>query len=456
MFELLGGNTRLENKYFCSVPWISMAIKTNGDLRICCHSSGSKSQGLFKNSQNQNINISKIKLEDVRNSDLVKEVRSSMLRNEPHEMCQRCDREQQFGLRSRREFENEKWKDQFSVEHAKKATTLEGTVDVELPLLQMDIRFGNLCNLSCRMCGPTDSTSWYSEFYSTQGDQFEDTGHLVRLRQVEGTKRIVPVVDPYQWHKDDDTFRQFDKFVPDLRDYYFAGGEPLLQPRHFELLEKIINAGLAHLVKIEYNTNLTVLPNEVIELWKHFKKVDVGVSLESQGQANEYIRAGSSWDKVAANIRKLDSSSDNVDCWPAVTMQIYNCLGVLDLIQWVYESKFKKFGQNPGSPFVKTHFLNHPESMCLRTLPLAIKKYVRQRHFEYFDQMKKIDRRFVNCEKRMNKNLDAMDGADQSHLFSNFIEKTKVMDRYRGQDFEKYLPELAQLFTSYRSHLDKG
>ena len=27
-----------------------------------------------------------------------------------------------------------------------------------------DVRFGNLCNLKCRMCGPTDSDQWYDDY----------------------------------------------------------------------------------------------------------------------------------------------------------------------------------------------------------------------------------------------------------------------------------------------------
>ena len=63
-------------------------------------------------------------------------------------------------------------------------------------------------------------------------------------------------------------------------DYYFTGGEPTINQKHRELLDLIIERGVADRVTLEYNTNMAGIPSKVFEQWKHFKYVQIGMSID--------------------------------------------------------------------------------------------------------------------------------------------------------------------------------
>lgn len=66
-----------------------------------------------------------------------------------------------------------------------------------------------------------------------------------------------------------------------------SGGEPLINRGHQEILQHLIEKGESQNIKIEYNTNLSVIPPKLIELWSHFKKVKLFVSLDGIGDLQE-------------------------------------------------------------------------------------------------------------------------------------------------------------------------
>ncbi len=54
-----------------------------------------------------------------------------------------------------------------------------------------------------------------------------------------------------------------------------------------------------------YHTNLTAVPDELVELWKYFQEINVNASIEAFGRLNECVLWPSKWTKVEANIEKL-------------------------------------------------------------------------------------------------------------------------------------------------------
>jgi sulfatase maturation enzyme AslB (radical SAM superfamily) len=92
------------------------------------------------------------------------------------------------------------------------------------------------------------------------------------------------------WHENPDFWKELYAQIPNLRQVYFAGGEPLMIKEHKTFLEEIIRQGYADKISIRYNTNGLLLNEEIIELWTKFKKVKVGFSIDAIGIKNYYIR----------------------------------------------------------------------------------------------------------------------------------------------------------------------
>ena len=51
--------------------------------------------------------------------------------------------------------------------------------------------------------------------------------------------------------------------------------------------KKIIEEKRASKTHLQYNTNLTILPQKVLSLWKHFKSIELSVSLDGIGKVND-------------------------------------------------------------------------------------------------------------------------------------------------------------------------
>ncbi len=253
---------------FCPVPWISISTKPNGTLRLCCHANTSKSKGFHKSISGDNFNLKSASIEDARNSQLAKDVRLSMLNNVPHEMCTRCNREDEQGVRSRRQYENIKWGEKFNIEDAKLITKSDGELVSGTKLLHLDVRFGNLCNLTCRMCGPTDSSSWYKEYFETLGSEFADADGVVEIYKNSESGKFMVHNDSYSWHAEDSVWSEVEKHLPFITEYYFAGGEPLLIQKHYQLLEKRQEYFLEMLMQIQ-STNLY---KNYLKIWEVSQK----------------------------------------------------------------------------------------------------------------------------------------------------------------------------------------
>ncbi len=63
---------------------------------------------------------------------------------------------------------------------------------------------------------------------------------------------------------------------------------------HYRILNILIEKKLTH-ISIRYITNFTQLKfknYDVLELWKHFENIEVGASIDAEGDHTEYIRKG--------------------------------------------------------------------------------------------------------------------------------------------------------------------
>ena len=103
-----------------------------------------------------------------------------------------------------------------------------------------DIRFSNLCNLSCRSCGYIFSSNWYQ-------DQAKLAGGDWKLKN--------PVMN-YAGRTETDMWEQLEPHLDYVEQIYFAGGEPLLMEEHYKILDELVRRERFD-VRLVYNTNFT-------------------------------------------------------------------------------------------------------------------------------------------------------------------------------------------------------
>lgn len=427
---------------FCPLPWIHLAIRNNGDLRVCCQANQGEDKGLLRKEDGTIFNAKYDDLNKSRNSQKLKDIRKSMLNHRWHPDCIRCQREENSGIRSRFTYEEELWSRIFNAEDAKSLTNEDGSIDIEgIPLSYFDLRFGNKCNLKCRTCGPTDSSLWYEDQVKLWGDTYIDTPGEMKIKNTNG--KYILENDIYTWYENDYFWKQIYKQIPNIRHVYMVGGEPLLIKQHYNFLEECVGQGYSNKMTIEYNTNLVSIPKRAWKIWKSFKHINIGVSIDGIGKINDYIRFPSKWQTIETNLRKLDDEKANFNIWIAHTVNALNLYNLPDFLKWITDQNFKNIG-NRHQPIASLHPLHSPHFLNTNMFPLEVKNKIIAKFNDFkFDKHRKEALGFLKYY------IHFMMSKDNVKSFPKFLEYNNKLDEIRCQNLKDYIPDLYNLIKRY-------
>lgn len=429
---------------FCPLPWISYAVRNDGKVRVCCHANQGKENGILY--RDRNVITYRDEIDTSRNCDKLKSIRLSFLNNKWHPECIRCQKEYEIGLRSRNVYESDVWKEYITKEQAKEQTSKDGSIKTKkIPLRYFDLRFGNLCNLKCRMCGSSDSNAWYTEQYEVLNNHYIN-GKEYELIQEDDQIKIKD--DPFSWYDEDSFWEELESQIPTMTFCYMVGGEPLLIKKHYDFLNKCISSGRSKEITIEYNTNLTFLPSHAFPLWKKFKKIRFGVSLDGVGRVNDYIRHPSKFQKIEDNLSIIDKLDDNVDLWLSCTVMIYNMIHLPDYIKWKIDKSFNKMKPHNKRMILTSHPLHTPHFLNIKMFPEKSKRIIENIFEEKIETFKNLnyDELVKNkFEKILGDYIKYMNQEDYSHEIPRFFEYNDRIDKHRNQKLDDYIPGLREL-----------
>ena len=419
---------------FCPIPWIFQAARANGDIRVCCQANTTKNKGVIRKPNGAPYNVGRDNPVDSRNAELMKQMRINMLNGIWSEECGRCMREEQNGLVSRREFENEEW--DYTLEQAKQETSPDGSIDVQKTSIRYyDLRFGNFCNLKCRMCGPTDSNSWYGDWINLTGsNKFQETSGEVEIIEQNGKLHA----DGYDWPNYEPFWDYLETNIPNIEHVYFAGGEPMLIDRHYDFLQKCIDQDQAKNMKIEYNTNMTTLPTRVTDMWKEFNHVIIGASVDGMEEMLEYQRYPAKWEKVKRNLQKVDELPENVQSWITYTVTAYNVNHMIDFMKWKLEnSNYSRINSTKKKPIISPHIAHHPINLNIRVLPDDLKKEITEKFSDFVKYtIEKHPDYVVRQAQRLADSICSYMNSESyyNEHWNSFIEYTSKLDKMRDQN----------------------
>jgi radical SAM protein with 4Fe4S-binding SPASM domain len=254
-----------ESSAFCMMPFIHLFVSHFGTVIPCCLTPWHEEQALG--------NVNEQSIEEIWNGAPMRAFRRKMLRDQQDERCSQCYTNEQVGLRSMRLIYNHLY--EHKIDWALD-TSRSGKVRSAKPIF-WDIRFSNLCNFRCRICGHHSSSNWFED-----AKAIGETAHETKVHR--GVKDFEGVM------------KQLEAILPDLEEIFFAGGEPLIMEEHYQLLQLFIKHGKTD-VQLRYNTNFSRLSYKgeaVFDLWKHFSNVQVNASLDGEQERGEYQRKGQS------------------------------------------------------------------------------------------------------------------------------------------------------------------
>lgn len=443
------------SKTFCILPWIHFATRPNGDMRLCCSANASGAGddhaiGLVKNENGIPANFGKETPMSAWNNEYMRSVRIAMLNGNIPSSCKKCFDEESNGVASKRVWETGTWMEEgIDIQELINQTTEDGIIPEKL--VYLDLRLGHTCNLKCVMCSPHDSSQWVPEHKK-----------IYPLFKNEEIKRQMSW-DRKDfnnfWHENPDFWKEMYAQIPNLKQVYFAGGEPLMIREHKLFLEEIVRQGYADKILVRYNTNGLLLDETIIDLWKKFKKVKVGFSIDAVDQRNYYIRYPSDWSIIERNLHRLDNTPSNIQVSIATAIQILNIKHLPEFAKWKIQQNFKKVnfenvtgGIQAGGGIFNMHLLYIPTFLSIRCLPSKDKAEVRWKFAEFANWLHENYRQDEDYWKlnpygwkRWQAVLDFMDAEDHTHLLPAFKEYISVLDFQRKTEFKLVFPELSHL-----------
>ncbi len=443
------------SKTFCVLPWIHFATRPNGDMRLCCNANSSGAGidheiGLVKNETGRPANFGKETPLSAWNNEYMQNVRTNMSQGNIPQSCKKCFDEESKGVASKRIWETATWVEEgIDLAQLIDQTSEQGIIPEKL--IYLDLRLGHNCNLKCMMCSPHDSSQWVAEHKKIYP--------LFKNEEIKKQMSWDRKEFNNFWHENPIFWKEIYAQIPNLKQVYFAGGEPLMIREHKLFLEEIIRQGYADKILIRYNTNGLLLDEEIIDLWTKFKKVKVGFSIDATDQRNYYIRYPSDWSIIEKNLHRLDNTPDNIQVSIATAIQILNIKHLPDFARWKIKQNFKKInfenitgGIQAGGGIVNMHLLYIPTFLSIKCLPSEDKAEVRRKFAEFatwLNENYRQDKDFWKDNpygwRRWQAVLDFMDSQDHSHLLPSFKEYISTLDNYRKTNFKTIFPELEHL-----------
>ena len=340
--------TLTNNKIFdipnnhCIYPWINAQIDNLGFVTPCC---------VFKATKKHSLNELSIKENYL--SDPYNQIRSNFRNNTQMPECNACWVNEDSGSPSMRTMAKHKLGDLYY--------KIDLTKDDVNDLQMLDLKLGNNCNLSCRICDEAASSSIA---------KFKLDHNKLSVQKFNEIK------DLSLWAESTAFNDQILEIAPNLRYLDIYGGEPFMNKMHFNFLYKLIELDVAHKICIDYNSNGTFYSKKFFEYWNKFKKVKISFSIDDIGERFEVQRDGGNWDQVVNNIKEFNTHTSTTfmtDIFPTVNIQ--NVYYLPELIEWAHTQNF-----NDGMTF---NILRMPAELSIHNLPMKVKEEVAKKLSKY-------------------------------------------------------------------------
>jgi organic radical activating enzyme len=297
---------------FCFAPWTNIHITIDGLYKTCC--SGSILLGTI---QNDDIN-------NVVTSDKLKLIKTALINNKYHQNCQGCYALEKQGSQSERQ-----WYSTIPIilndinDHADHS---------------IDIRWNNVCNLSCTYCNKDFSSTWaklenssITKFYSKSNNQL--------------------IYDYINKHKNT------------IKEIKLAGGEPLMIKENIKLFEIIDGSDIKLYIISNFASPAKENPvfQKLLSISNDFQ---LDVSFETLGNKFEYVRRGANWTTLLENFNyardMITKNKLNSNISIASLYTIYNALDLSHFIEFLHTNNL---------PMPRFTSLSTPKELSVFNLP---------------------------------------------------------------------------------------
>ena len=406
------------NSAYCPLPWSHIYVGPNGKIAPCCIG---KHIG----------NYGETTLEEAWNSDKMRQLRLDMLSDVKNELCSNCYKKEDMGFKSMRQTTAIRMPT--PVKEQKAITNDDGSLN-EFKLTYLDIRFDNLCNFKCRTCNPMFSSSVAVE--SIKNPEVQDYFRIFDSALFKN-KNIIAEVEKHYEH---------------VKHIYFAGGEPMMQEEHWNILKYFVESNTAKNVSLIYSTNTSKLSyknDSIFNYWKHFKGVHVQMSIDAEGRRAEYWRDGTNWEELFNNIKTIKENSNLTTGKSKIQYSIHSVITWVNVYSYMELVKILLNEQLSVGNNMTIWCLEDEGEFSLRSLPDFKKEEISIAIDNFIIYLEQYNIKNVNLAGLPASNIVTNMKNIKSFMLtaSNYLvspktfNKNRLLDKIRGKDFLDYFPE---------------
>lgn len=393
-------------KTICMLPWISIETSPIGTARPCCLAR----EEITDDSGNK-FDLNTDTLETIYQSTYMRNLRQQFRAGGKPDTCKLCWDEEAAGRTSKRMHSQVRLKELYPL--------VDWSNNKPNQLWFLDLKLGNICNLKCRICGSWSSSKWANEELNYMPRDFDKKTHIAYTWLKQGA-----------WPRNPETnfWSNLKNLLPNIKYIEFTGGEPWLIQEHIDLLKFAVETKNSNHIDIHYNTNATQWPEDLVNLWKNFGRIDIAFSIDNVGKRFEFERYGANWEtanNIIDEVNKMKLTHTNITTQLCFTINIQNVYYLDELLSW---AETKNFGS------IYFNMMHSPYHMSIQNMTTAAQQLVLEKltNFNWKTEYKNE----IESVIRFIKNGSGSDG-------KIFLEKMKLADNYRKQNFAETHHDIA-------------
>lgn len=397
----------------CLAPWNSLTVHPDGRVSPDMHYQGEYG------------NLYESTLADMWHSEQAHQLRTDMKARHYNPACATCQKKDKLVGKSRRHY----FWDIFP--HDLKSREVDPLAEPDI--VYLDFTTSNVCNLKCVHCSGEVSTAWLKDEKKLAHRPFRSkTAPWGRL-------------DP----KCIDNLFVHPSHFRNLRFVALRGGEPLYERINLSILEKFVLEGTAKDITLDISTNAAVLDPEFLELFKHFKEIQLYISIEGAGEMYSILRGGHFKASDLEDNMKTFLDIPNLRICFAITTMSANVMRLLDVWRWL------KPYLDYGVEFSFSNTVVSPRYLDIDVLPddvkadALVKAKMIPQTLEYreggeyntgiHNVIKSLTTRKFDEEERLKR-------------FKHFLKYMGDLDRIRDTRYFELVPELKKWHEKYYDH----
>lgn len=290
------------------------------------------------------------------NSDTMKQVRRDMLEHKMSDdikqLCSKCikhEADDNFSMRQ------DRLKYSHNISYTPIQSAIENNGEIkDFAFRSVEIKFfGNLCNLQCKMCGPSYSSS------------------IAAAQKKDGTYDGPVYVNAFadmQTKDKEQLYKDLEQIIPNTHQIKFTGGEPMMNKGIEDMVQWIVDKGYNSTTTITIITNGTKINHNLLELCSKFKQFIIRLSIDGVWDINDYQRVGADFSVINDNVTEYRKYADIcIDC----TITAITVSGLDELM--VY-AQMKELGINLSSVVL------HPDYLQIKVLPIPYRNKLLEKY----------------------------------------------------------------------------